>query len=123
MTTDTRRKETVVRGPGFVVGGMAKGAAMLAPDMATMLAVLTTDAELEPAQATEVLRAGVVDSFNAITVDGCTSTNDTVILLASGAPGPRTSTPSGPRSPRPASTWPPRWWPTPRATRRWCASP
>jgi glutamate N-acetyltransferase / amino-acid N-acetyltransferase len=87
MTTDTRRKETVVRGPGFVVGGMAKGAAMLAPDMATMLAVLTTDAELEPAQATEVLRAGVIDSFNAITVDGCTSTNDTVILLASGAAG------------------------------------
>jgi glutamate N-acetyltransferase / amino-acid N-acetyltransferase len=88
MTTDTRRKETVVRSPGFVVGGMAKGAAMLAPDMATMLAVLTTDAEVDPDRAVEALRAGVVDSFNAITVDGCTSTNDTVILLASGAAGP-----------------------------------
>jgi glutamate N-acetyltransferase / amino-acid N-acetyltransferase len=88
MTTDTRRKETVVRAPGFVVGGMAKGAAMLAPDMATMLAVLTTDARLDPAQAGDALRAGVADSFNAITVDGCTSTNDTVILLASGAAGP-----------------------------------
>ncbi len=86
-TTDTRRKETVVRGPGFVVGGMAKGAAMLAPNMATMLAVLTTDAEVEPSQLTGVLRASVASSFNTITVDGCTSTNDTVILLASGAAG------------------------------------
>jgi glutamate N-acetyltransferase/amino-acid N-acetyltransferase len=88
LTTDTRRKETVVRGPDFVVGGMAKGAAMLAPNMATMLAVLTTDAAVEPGTLTEVLRAGVVDSFNAMSVDGCTSTNDTVILLASGAAGP-----------------------------------
>ncbi len=87
-TTDTHRKEAVVRGDGFVVGGMAKGAAMLAPNMATMLAVLTTDAEVEPAQLTSILRASVADSFNAITVDGCTSTNDTVILLASGAAGP-----------------------------------
>ena len=87
MTTDTRRKEAVVRGDGFVVGGMAKGAAMLAPDMATMLAVLTTDAAVEPAALAEVLRAGVADSFNAITVDGCTSTNDTVLLLASGRAG------------------------------------
>jgi glutamate N-acetyltransferase/amino-acid N-acetyltransferase len=67
---------------------MAKGAAMLAPNMATMLAVLTTDAAVEPAALTEILRAGVADSFNAMTVDGCTSTNDTVILLASGAAGP-----------------------------------
>jgi glutamate N-acetyltransferase / amino-acid N-acetyltransferase len=87
-TTDTCRKETAVRGPGFVVGGMAKGAAMLAPGMATMLAVLTTDAEVEPDVLTGVLRAGVADSFNAITVDGCTSTNDTVVLLASGRAGP-----------------------------------
>lgn len=87
-TTDTHRKETVVRGPGFVVGGMAKGAAMLAPNMATMLAVLTTDASVEPDVLTEVLRAGVADSFNAMSVDGCTSTNDTVILLASGVAGP-----------------------------------
>ncbi|MGH9229637.1 MAG: bifunctional glutamate N-acetyltransferase/amino-acid acetyltransferase ArgJ [Acidimicrobiales bacterium] len=88
MTTDTLRKETVVRGDGFVVGGMAKGAAMLAPDMATMLAVLTTDAAVDPPALDGVLRAGVADSFNAVTVDGCTSTNDTVLLLASGRSGP-----------------------------------
>jgi len=88
LTTDTHRKESVVSGPGFVVGGMAKGAAMLAPNMATMLAVLTTDAAVDPGTLTEVLRAGVQESFNAMTVDGCTSTNDTVILLASGAAGP-----------------------------------
>jgi glutamate N-acetyltransferase/amino-acid N-acetyltransferase len=87
-TTDTHRKETVIEGPGFVVGGMAKGAAMLAPNMATMLAVLTTDAAVEPAPLAEALRAGVADSFNAMSIDGCTSTNDTVILLASGEAGP-----------------------------------
>jgi glutamate N-acetyltransferase/amino-acid N-acetyltransferase len=88
LTTDTRRKETSVEAGDFVVGGMAKGAAMLAPDMATMLAVLTTDAEVDPATLTAVLREAVADSFNAMTVDGCTSTNDTVILLASGEAGP-----------------------------------
>jgi glutamate N-acetyltransferase / amino-acid N-acetyltransferase len=88
MTTDTRRKETVVRGDGFVVGGMAKGAAMLAPNMATMLAVLTTDAAVGPQVLDRVLRAGVADSFNAVTVDGCTSTNDTVLILAGGSSGP-----------------------------------
>jgi glutamate N-acetyltransferase / amino-acid N-acetyltransferase len=87
LTTDTRRKETVVRGDGYLVGGMAKGAAMLAPDMATMLAVLTTDAAVDPRALDRVLRAGVADSFNAVTVDGCTSTNDTVLLLASGRSG------------------------------------
>lgn len=87
MTTDTRRKETVVRGDGFVVGGMAKGAAMLAPDMATMLAVLTTDAAVEPRALRAALRAGVADSFNAVTIDGCTSTNDTVVVLAGGRAG------------------------------------
>jgi glutamate N-acetyltransferase/amino-acid N-acetyltransferase len=87
MTTDTRRKETVVPGPGFVVGGMAKGAAMLAPNMATMLAVLTTDALVDPDTLQRLLVAGVADSFNAVTVDGCTSTNDTVILLAGGRAG------------------------------------
>ena len=86
-TTDTHRKETVVERNGFTVGGMAKGAAMLAPNMATMLAVLTTDAAVEPTELTEVLRAGVAESFNAMSVDGCTSTNDTVILLASGEAG------------------------------------
>jgi glutamate N-acetyltransferase/amino-acid N-acetyltransferase len=87
-TTDTVRKESVVRGPGFVVGGMAKGAAMLAPNMATMLAVLTTDAAADPATLKHALVAGVAGSFNSLSVDGCTSTNDTVILLASGAAGP-----------------------------------
>ncbi len=87
-TTDTHRKEAAVAGDGWTVGGMAKGAAMLAPNMATMLAVLTTDAELEPAEVRRILRLAVAESFNAISVDGCTSTNDTVILLASGQAGP-----------------------------------
>jgi glutamate N-acetyltransferase/amino-acid N-acetyltransferase len=87
-TTDTARKETLVGGPSYVVGGMAKGAAMLAPNMATMLAVLTTDADVVPERLTQALRAGVADSFNAMSVDGCTSTNDTVLLLASGRAGP-----------------------------------
>jgi glutamate N-acetyltransferase/amino-acid N-acetyltransferase len=86
-TTDTHRKEAVAHVDGFVVGGMAKGAAMLAPNMATMLAVLTTDADVDPSDLTSVLRAAVTDSFNAMSVDGCTSTNDTVVLLASGRAG------------------------------------
>ncbi len=87
-TTDTHRKEVVVAGPGFTVGGMAKGAAMLEPNMATMLAVLTTDADAEPAQLKAALLAGIEDSFNALSTDGCRSTNDTVLLLASGRAGP-----------------------------------
>jgi glutamate N-acetyltransferase/amino-acid N-acetyltransferase len=67
---------------------MAKGAAMLAPNMATMLAVLTTDAALDSRELGVHLAAAVRDSFNALTVDGCTSTNDTVIVLASGRAGP-----------------------------------
>jgi glutamate N-acetyltransferase/amino-acid N-acetyltransferase len=78
MTTDTKRKEVVVQGDGFTVGGMAKGAAMLAPNMATMLAVLTTDAAVDQ----DDLQAAVDASFNRLSVDGCTSTNDTVIVLA-----------------------------------------
>jgi glutamate N-acetyltransferase/amino-acid N-acetyltransferase len=88
MTTDTHPKQVVVHGDGFTVGGMAKGAAMLSPDMATMLAVLTTDAEATPARLNAALVAGVADSFNALDVDGCTSTNDTVLLFASGLAGP-----------------------------------
>jgi glutamate N-acetyltransferase/amino-acid N-acetyltransferase len=90
MTTDTVAKVVAVRGANdaFVVGGMAKGAAMLAPDMATMLAVLTTDAGCDPATLHEVLSQAVVPTFNALTVDGCTSTNDTVLLLANGRAGP-----------------------------------
>ena len=88
MTTDTVAKETVVEGAGFTVGGMAKGAAMLAPNMATMLAVLTTDAAVEPGDLAEMLGDAVIGSFNTITVDGCTSTNDTVLVLANGVAGP-----------------------------------
>ncbi len=87
LTTDSGRKESLVRGEGFTVAGMAKGAGMLAPDMATMLAFLTTDAQVTPAALADVLGIAVRDSFNAMTVDGCTSTNDTVVLLASGRAG------------------------------------
>jgi len=88
MTTDTVPKQVVIDGGGFTVGGMAKGAAMLSPNMATMLAVLTTDAAATPEQLKAALVHGVADSFNALDVDGCTSTNDTVLLLASGRAGP-----------------------------------
>ena len=91
LTTDTVRKETVVAGDGFVVGGMAKGAAMLSPKMATMLAVLTTDAAVSADDLHAALVGGVAHSFNALSIDGCQSTNDTVLLLASaraGAPDP-----------------------------------
>ncbi len=87
MTTDTRLKETLQQGPGFVIGGMAKGAAMLAPNMATMLAVLTTDADVPAVLLQDHLRYAVARSFNTLSVDGCTSTNDTVIVMASGAAG------------------------------------
>ncbi len=88
MTTDTVPKETLVVRRRFTVGGMAKGAAMLRPDLATMLAVLTTDAAAEPDVLQRALATAVAGSFNVLTVDGCTSTNDTVILLASGLAGP-----------------------------------
>jgi glutamate N-acetyltransferase / amino-acid N-acetyltransferase len=87
MTTDTTCKEVLVEASGFAVGGMAKGAAMLAPDMATMLAVLTTDAGADPAVLASALRAAVGATFNRLTVDGCTSTNDTVLVLANAAAG------------------------------------
>jgi len=84
LTTDTRTKQVVVEGNGFVVGGVAKGAAMLAPNMATMLAVLTTDVSSSPEVLNAALASAVAHSFNEMTVDGCTSTNDSVIVLASG---------------------------------------
>jgi glutamate N-acetyltransferase/amino-acid N-acetyltransferase len=114
MTTDTFAKQAVVAGAGFTVGGMAKGAAMLAPHMvgrgggsgsvgpdsrhgsagsgrtppsATMLAVLTTDAAAEPATLQRALARAVARSFNQLSVDGATSTNDTVIVLAGGRSG------------------------------------
>jgi glutamate N-acetyltransferase / amino-acid N-acetyltransferase len=85
MTTDTRPKEAIARGTGFSVGGMAKGSGMIHPNMATMLAVVTTDYPLEPGEAIEFLRPAVDTSFNAISVDGECSTNDAVVLLANGA--------------------------------------
>jgi glutamate N-acetyltransferase/amino-acid N-acetyltransferase len=88
MTTDTHAKQVAIHADTFTIGGMAKGAAMLAPNMATMLAVLTTDAAIEPGSLTSALQAAVSSSFNALSVDGCTSTNDTVLVLASGAAGP-----------------------------------
>jgi glutamate N-acetyltransferase / amino-acid N-acetyltransferase len=85
MTTDTQSKESVAHGTGFTVGGMAKGSGMIHPQLATMLAVVTTDYPLEAGEAIEFLRPAVDTSFNAISVDGECSTNDTVILLANGA--------------------------------------
>jgi glutamate N-acetyltransferase/amino-acid N-acetyltransferase len=87
MTTDTRPKQSVVEGDGFVVGGMAKGAGMLAPGLATMLAVLTTDADVPAELLDRVLRAATARTFDRVDSDGCMSTNDTVLLLASGASG------------------------------------
>ncbi|SCG75402.1 bifunctional glutamate N-acetyltransferase/amino-acid acetyltransferase ArgJ [Micromonospora inositola] len=87
MTTDTRPKTTVAKGSGWTVGGMAKGAGMLAPAMATMLCVLTTDAVAGPETLDAALRAATRVTFDRIDSDGCMSTNDTVLLLASGASG------------------------------------
>ncbi len=88
MTTDTVPKTAHVAGAdGWSVGGMAKGAGMLAPGLATMLVVLTTDAVLDAATADAALRAATGATFDRIDSDGCMSTNDTVILLASGASG------------------------------------
>jgi glutamate N-acetyltransferase / amino-acid N-acetyltransferase len=87
MTTDTRPKEAVVTGDGFTVGGMAKGAGMIHPDLATMLAVLTTDYPLEAGEVKALLQPAVDTTFNAISIDGDCSTNDMVILLANGASG------------------------------------
>jgi glutamate N-acetyltransferase / amino-acid N-acetyltransferase len=85
MTTDTRPKQAVVAGDGFAVGGMAKGAGMIHPALATMLAVLTTDYPLRPGEPDAFLRPAVERSFNRISVDGECSTNDAVVLLANGA--------------------------------------
>ncbi len=82
-------KETVVPAGPFTVGGCVKGAGMIAPQLATLLAFLATDAEVEPAVLDAVVRRAVAPTFNGLTVDGCTSTNDTVLVLASGASGVR----------------------------------
>ena len=84
LTTDTKPKTAVSRGAGFCVGGMAKGSGMIHPNLATMLAVVTTDYPLEPGEAIDFLRPAVDVSFNSISIDGECSTNDAVVLLASG---------------------------------------
>lgn len=84
MTTDTRAKQAVRSGDGWTVGGMAKGAGMLAPGLATMLVHLTTDAVLDAATLDRALRAATRVTFDRLDSDGCMSTNDTVTLMASG---------------------------------------
>ncbi|MFF4714586.1 bifunctional glutamate N-acetyltransferase/amino-acid acetyltransferase ArgJ [Streptomyces eurythermus] len=86
-TTDTVHKTSVVTRSGWTVGGMAKGAGMLAPGLATMLVVLTTDADLESEVLDKALRAATRVTFDRVDSDGCMSTNDTVLLLASGSSG------------------------------------
>ena len=87
MTTDTVSKQVLVTRDGWTVAGMAKGAGMLAPALATMLVVLTTDAVADPATLDAALRSATATTFDRIDSDGCMSTNDTVLLLASGASG------------------------------------
>jgi glutamate N-acetyltransferase / amino-acid N-acetyltransferase len=85
MTTDTVAKQVAVAGDGFTVGGIAKGAGMLAPGLATMLVYLTTDADVDPDTCDRALRGATRTTFDRVDSDGCMSTNDTVLLLASGA--------------------------------------
>jgi glutamate N-acetyltransferase/amino-acid N-acetyltransferase len=91
MTTDSVSKTASKQGSGWVVGGMAKGAGMLAPGLATMLVVITTDAELPSAELDQALRQATRVTFDRLDSDGCMSTNDTVTLMASGASGIRPS--------------------------------
>ena len=87
MTTDSVSKQALAAGDGWSVGGMAKGAGMLAPGLATMLVVLTTDAVVDAERAQAALAAATRRTFDRVDSDGCMSTNDTVLLLASGASG------------------------------------
>jgi glutamate N-acetyltransferase/amino-acid N-acetyltransferase len=109
-TTDTVVKIAFRRPDGYSIGGMAKGAGMLAPGLATMLCVLTTDADLEPAQLDAALRNATATTFDRLDTDGCMSTNDTVLLMASGA--------SGVTPDKCAPTWPASFSSTPRAPTR-----
>ncbi|MCE7482328.1 MULTISPECIES: bifunctional glutamate N-acetyltransferase/amino-acid acetyltransferase ArgJ [Microbacterium] len=89
MTTDTVMKTAVVSRDGWTIGGMAKGAGMLAPGLATMLVVITTDADLDALDADTALRRATGQTFDRLDSDGCMSTNDQVTLLANGASGIR----------------------------------
>lgn len=87
MTTDTVAKEVIVKGEHWTLGGMGKGAGMLAPSLATMLVCLTTDAKVAPDALQAALGRGCAATFDTLDIDGSTSTNDTVIAMASGASG------------------------------------
>jgi len=87
LTTDHEPKEVVIQGSNFTVGGMAKGCGMIAPNMATMLAFLTTDADISRSVMQKTLKAAADATFNTLNVDGAMSTNDTAMLLASGRRG------------------------------------
>jgi len=87
LTTDTVPKQAAVTGAGWTVGGFAKGAGMIAPSLATMLCVLTTDAAVDESTLDAVLRGATTQTFDRLDIDGACSTNDTVLLLASGASG------------------------------------
>jgi glutamate N-acetyltransferase/amino-acid N-acetyltransferase len=87
MTTDTKPKVSTFQNSQYAIGGMCKGAGMIHPNMATMLAIITTDAKISPTLLDQALHAAVNVSFNRISVDGDMSTNDTVLLLANGASG------------------------------------
>jgi glutamate N-acetyltransferase/amino-acid N-acetyltransferase len=87
LTTDHRTKQVVVEGSTFTIGGMAKGCGMIAPNMATMLAFLTTDAKVPVSVMRRLMREASATTFNTLNVDGATSTNDTALLMASGRRG------------------------------------
>ena len=87
LTTDHQTKQVVIKGSNFMLGGMAKGCGMIAPNMATMLAFLTTDADVPHSLMQNALRAASDATFNTLNVDGATSTNDTAMLFASGRRG------------------------------------
>ncbi|MCQ9353164.1 bifunctional glutamate N-acetyltransferase/amino-acid acetyltransferase ArgJ [Corynebacterium sp. 153RC1] len=89
MTTDTVAKEAFYQGEGWSIGGMGKGVGMMAPSLATMLVCLTTDADVSADVAQQALEQGSAVTFNTLDIDGSTSTNDTVLLLANGASGVR----------------------------------
>ena len=119
MTTDTVPKTSTAAGTGYTIGGMAKGAGMLAPGLATMLCVITTDADGRAAALDAALREATRTTFDRLDTDGCMSTNDTVLLLASGASGRcRTRPSSRPSSARSAPTCPASSSATPRARPR-----
>ena len=87
LTTDSVAKEATLEADGYVIGGMAKGAGMVRPDMATMLSFITTDAVIDLGDLQSALRDAVDITFNCLNIDGCQSTNDTVLVMASGSSG------------------------------------